>query len=290
MLPPATTSYYELTTDPVTLDQQGEEAGRHRAEGIVILDFGRPAQDGPTYGMMGYRGGFLSLGGVARAVESYVRGYFRAAPSDTILDVAIGTNNSCAPGQPCGAVPVCGCPDEPYSLVSWGGALAATVQLVGRWAVAERALNGFTDQVRVVAADDAEPAFDPGYYGTYDVLYGYAAAVGGTEPAMVDYGSAEPDYWTDPEILQVAYGFRPDVPMPQIYQPAQAREWAQLLSYAKSHLKEPVDIYGVLAAGDGSYEPEAAYAQMLGTVSRLTNQDDIPWLSAMSPWPLSAPS
>ena len=34
--------------------RQGELAGRSGAEGIVILDFGRPGVDGSVYGTFGY--------------------------------------------------------------------------------------------------------------------------------------------------------------------------------------------------------------------------------------------
>ena len=195
--------------------------------------------------------------------------------------MALGTNNNCGTDQPCGEIK-CGCPDEPPNYLIWDSQLAHTVEQIGAWAGNVKNRNGFTDDVRVVAADDAEPAFDPGYANTYDLLEGYAKAVGGSSPAMVDYGSADAHYWTEAQLLQVAYGFRPDVPMPEIYNATAAGEWAALLSYAKSQRREVVDIFGVLAGGPGTNDPQAAYADMLGALANVTGQRSIDWLSTMT--------
>jgi len=280
-LPSSTISYYEHSASPGALYRQGTAAGRAGAQGIVILDFGRPADNGIASGTLAYNGAFIPFAAIAKGMEFYIAAYYRHAPPYTTLNVALGTNDSCGTSQPCGAVVACGCPDEPSDFSTWGGELAATVEAVDAWVTQYRAEHGYTDVVRVIAADDAEPAYDPGYQNTYDVLAGYAAAVGGPFPTMVDYGSADPDFWTEAELLQVAYGFRPDVPMPQIYYPDQAAQWAQLLRYAKASRGAVLDIYGVLTTGAGTNSPAAAYADMLGAASEVTNQSSIPWLSTI---------
>jgi hypothetical protein len=280
-VPPTTTSYYERNANPKVLYRQGEAAGKAGAQGIVILDFGRPGDDGVYDGTMAYNGAFISFAPIAAAIESYIVGYYRYAPSNTNLNVALGTNNSCGTGQPCGTTLSCGCPDEPSDFVAWGEQLARTVEEIDDWAVAYRAEYGYSDNVRAVAADDAEPAYDPSYVNTYDVLSGYAQAVDGTFPTMVDYGSADPDFWTEAELLQVAYGFRPDVPMPQIYYSFQAEEWGALLSYAKSH-RRAMAIYGVLTTGAGTNTPQTAYFDMLGAATVVNDQNHIPWLSMIN--------
>lgn len=280
-MPATTTSYYERNANAKALYRQGEAAGKAGAQGIVILDFGRPADNGINYGALAYSGRFISFPSIAAGIEAYIAGYYRYAPSYMTLNVALGTNNSCGTGQPCGTILNCGCPDEPPNFFTWGGQLALTVEGIDTWASAERSYYGYTDVVRVVAADDAEPAYDPGYDNTYDVLDGYAATVGGTFPTMVDYGSADANYWTEAQLLQVAYGFRPDVPMPQIYYSFQAGEWAELLSYAKVERDEVMAIYGVLTTGAGTNDPEAAYTDMLGAAANVTNQASIPWLSTI---------
>jgi hypothetical protein len=275
-LPTWTTSYYEQTANSAALYRQGEAAGKAGAEGIVILDFGRPAELGVTYGTMGFGGTFISLPAIIAGVESYISAYYRSAPGYRSLDVAVGTNNSCGTGQPCGRK-VCGCSDEPASFYGFGAGWADAVEQLRSWSFVVRAEHAYTDVVRVVGADDAEPGYDPGYRNTFALLSGYAATVRGSEPAMVDYGSAEQS-WSEAQLLQVAYGFAPDVPMPQVYYPSQASEWARLLAYAEATRHLRMTIFGVLAGGD----PEAAYSEMLDAVARVTAQHTIPWLSTIS--------
>jgi hypothetical protein len=277
-----TSSYYERDANPKVLYLQGEAAGKAASQGIVILDFGRPAVDGASYGTMGFGGAFLSLQAIAAGVESYITAYYRYAPPLTFLNVAVGTNNSCGTGQPCDKTASCGCPDEPPDFTTWGGQLAVTVEDIGIWAGAYKARNDYTDDVRVVGADDVEPAFDPGYYNTYDLLAGYAGAVGGYFPPLVDYGSAEASDWTEGQLLQVAYGFLPDVAMPEIYYPADAAEWAALLSYAKAHVGKVMQIFGVLTEGPAGNTPGAAYIDMLEAVANVTHQSSIPWSSTIA--------
>jgi hypothetical protein len=279
--PPRTTSYYERSGNPLRLYRQGEVAGRTAAQGIVILDFGRPGYEGGRYGTMGFGGPFIPFTSIERSVENYIRGYYRYAPRYTTLDVAVGTNNSCGPGQPCGQT-LCGCPDEPPDFTVWGAQLALTVMRIDAWARDLKAVDGFTDDVRTVAADDAEPAYDPGYGNTYDLLEGYARTIGGPAPAMVDYGSAEASYWTERQLFQVAYGFRPDVPMPQVYYPSEAADWEALLRYAKDRRGEIMAIFGVLTEGPGTNSPQAAYSEMLRALSTVTGQRSIPWLSTIA--------
>jgi hypothetical protein len=249
----------------------------------VILDFGRPAVANSVYGTLGYGNVLISFAAIAKGVESYIRGYYLAAPPYTNLNVAVGTNNSCGTGQPCGpAAVICGCQDEPPSFGVWGQHLAMAVEQIGAWTSAFKARDGYTDEVRVVAADDIEPAYDPGYLNTYDLLKGYADAVGGYFPPLVDYGSADANVWTNDQLLQVAYGFAPDVPMPEIYYSPDAAEWAHLLSYAKATSGRSREIYGVLTEGAGTSSPQTAYTDMLNALAPVTNQRSIPWLSTIT--------
>jgi hypothetical protein len=281
--PSRTKSYYEATANPAAMYLQGEQAGRSGAEGIVILDFGRPGVDGSVYGTFGYGNVLIPFASISAGVESYIKGYYRFAPPYTMLNVAVGTNNSCGTGQPCGPSQViCGCPDEPPDFSIWGQHFALAVEQIGAWTSAFRAGAGFTDDVRVVAADDVEPAFDPEYRNTYELLKGYSSVVGGFFPPLVDYGSADADVWTDDQLLQVAYGFPPDVPMPEIYYSPDAAEWAALLSYAKATSGKTREIFGVLTEVSGPSSPELAYTEMLNALAPITNQRVIPWLSTIT--------
>lgn len=276
--PRHTTSRYERNAVRAVFARQGAAAGRAAAQGIVILDFGRPAAAGGHGGTLAFGGKFIRWAAIEGAVRAYVTAYFRTAPRYTSLDVAVGTNDSCGTGQPCGGS-ICGCIEEPTSFGAWGAELAGVVTALDAWSTGYRLAHGFTDDVRIVAADDAEPSFDPRFVNTYDVLAGYAGAVRGSWPAMVDYGSAEPSYWSEAELFEVAYGFAPDVPMPEIYYPIDALEWARLLRYAKSVLGREVSVEGVLCASGKSERPAVAYEDMLAAVAAVTGQQRIPWLS-----------
>ena len=275
-----TTSYYEASASTSNLFLQGEEAGSSGAQGLVILDFGRPASDGTDAGTFDYARNFVSFASITAGVESYVMGYYDYAPADTTLDVAIGTNDSCGVDQPCGAI-VCGCPDEPANYITWGQQLAYTVKRLDAWTADIASSNGFTDTVRVVAGDDAEPAFDPGYNNTYYVMRGYAQVVGGSYPPMVDYGSADPGIWSDDQLLQVANGFAPNVAMPEVYNPSQLGEWSALVAYAKAH-GENVTLFGLMTGPPGPGGTQDTVAQTLAAVGPVTGQSAIRWVSTIS--------
>jgi hypothetical protein len=250
---------------------------------LVVLDFGRPGASGTTLGTVTLGATFAPFTAIAAAVESYVDGYFEQAPSYTHLDVAIGTNNSCGTGQPCGGI-VCGCTLEPSSYTAWGAALASTVESVRTWETSLRDASGFTDVVSVVAGDDVEPAYDPGYWNTYDVLSGYAAAVGRYTPAMVDYGSSEPGFWSQTQLIQVANGFKPDVLVPQLYFPSFVGDWASVLSHANSE-GQAVTVFGILTQTSGSNTTSTSYTSMLEALGPITGQSSIRWASTIGSAP-----
>jgi hypothetical protein len=276
-----TTSYYEQNASASNLYLQGETAGQAGMQGIVILDFGRPASNGTSDGTLDFGQTFVSFANIVGAVQNFIIAYYNAAPAYTTIDVAVGTNDSCGMFQPCGAV-ICGCPDEPSNYITWGHELADAVVALRAWAADYGSVNGFTDTVRVAAADDAEPAFDPGYYNTYDVMEGYAQSVGGSIPPMVDYGSADPGFWTEGQLLQIANGFAPNVAMPEIYSADQVNQWANLVSYANAAQNEAVTIYGVMTTPGGTVDSPDAVSEMLGAVAGISGQSSIPWVSAIT--------
>jgi hypothetical protein len=278
----ATTSYYEFHVDPATLAAQGRAAASSGAQGLVILDFGRPAFDGSRFGMMDFSGQFVSLATVSQAAESYIGAYSTLAPRATRLTVAVGTNNSCGTGQPCGSR-ICGCRDEPPSFATWGAQLAGAVKQLQSWSTSFRARLRLTTTVKVVAGDDAEPVNDPAFHNTADLLRGYARAVGGYQPSMVDFGSAEPGYWTLDQLYQVAYGFRPDLPFPEIYFANDIADWTAVVKYARARYGVSMTIYGVLTDRPVGNTPQAAYTQTINAVRPLTGQTRIQWSSNIRP-------
>ncbi len=276
-----TTSHYETSASTAVLSNQGQAAGRSGAQGLVVLDFGRPASDGTSDGTLDFSHNVVSFADITGGVESYVTAYYDAAPSDTRLDVVVGTNDSCGVDQPCGSV-VCGCSDEPSSYVTWGQELADTVEQLNAWSTRVASLNGFTDTVHVWAGDDAEPAFDPGFDNTRYVMEGYAQTVGGSYPPMVDYGSADPGIWTNDQLLQIADGFSPNVAMPEIYTPGQVSEWASVLSYAETHYGEDVTLFGVMTVAASTEAPQNAAADTLAALAPVTGQSSIRWVSTIT--------
>jgi hypothetical protein len=276
-----TLSYYEDSASAAVLGSQGDTAGQAGMQGMVILDFGRPASDGTNDGTLDYSRGFLSFADITTGVQNYVMGYYNTAPDRTTLEVVVGTNDSCGTYQPCGSV-VCGCPYEPSNYVTWGQELAQAVEQLNAWSAQVASSNGFTDTVHVWAGDDAEPAFDPGFNNTNYVMQGYAQAVGGSYPPMVDYGSADPGIWTNGQLLQIANGYSPNVAMPEMYTPDQVAEWAALVSYAKAQYGEDVTLYGVMTTTVGTEPPQNAAADTLAALAPVTGESSIRWVSTIT--------
>jgi hypothetical protein len=276
----ATASYYEFDADAATLAAQGRAAAAG-SQGLAVLDFGRPAFDGVADGTIDFSGNFVSLATIQLAVESYLRAYAASAPRGARLSVAVGTNNSCGTGQPCGAV-ICGCRNEPPDFRAWGAQFAATVIRLRSWAASGKA-SSRSVHLKVVAGDDAEPSNDPGYRNTAAVLQGYAGAVAGFQPSMVDYGSAEPGFWTLDQLYQVAYGFKPDLPFPEIYYGTDVADWAAVVSYAHSRYGVAMTMFGVLTTSPVGNSPQSANGQLRSAMRHLTGQAQIEWSSNISP-------
>ncbi|HEX5268279.1 MAG TPA: hypothetical protein VFW24_16045 [Acidimicrobiales bacterium] len=277
--PLPTRSIYETTASGPALYRQGRAAGRAGMQGAVILDFGRPAYQAGAYGTMGFADRFLPLADVVTGVENYVSGYFATAPSYTSFEVIVGTNNSCGTGQPCphSGARFCGCGSQPASFYEWGRHFALAVSQASYWTTGTRSRQGFTDHVKVVAGDDAEPGFDPGYRNTYALMSGYAAV--GTGLTMVDFGDAAPGPWTREQLYQVAYGLPPNVPFPEIYYRGQAGEWADLARYALSHHGKVMTFAGVLSQDPVGNTASQAYSQLVAALRPVTGQGSVRWAS-----------
>ncbi len=244
LTPDTTQSRYEYGDGPVSLYGQGVSDAQAGLQGAVILDFGRPAQDGAgVQSMLDFSSQVDSLGAIANAVERYIDGYRHVAAASAKLTVFIGTNDSCGTGQPCGGS-TCGCSKEPTSFAAWGKAWGGAVGVVNAYAVSSA---GSSATVTVGGADDAEPGFDPAYTNTFNTLTGYSAE---TTLPMADYGSLDggpgSSYWTPAQLAAVAGGFRSDVPFPEIYHQSMADQWASLSNWAAVNLGKPLTIGGIL--------------------------------------------
>ena len=116
---------------------------------------------------------------------------------------------------------------------------------------------------------------------TYNLLAGYANAVGGFQPSMIDFGSAEPGYWSEQQLLQIADGFRPDVAVPEIYNASAAASWASLISFASTQHRNLI-AFGVLTNALGGDSPQAGYSSLLNAIEPITGQASIRWVSTIS--------
>jgi hypothetical protein len=264
--PPTTVSRYEPTADPATLRAQGASDGHGGLGGVAILDYGRPAQTaGGTMATEDFAGHVDPLPDVVAAAEAYADGYRHAAPPGASMLVLIGTNDSCGEGQPCGAQ-ICGCANEPSSYLAWGRAWGGAVAQLGSYLSSTAAASAASASGG--GGYDAEPAYDPAFTNTFDVVAGYDEV---TTLPMVDFGSIDggpsDGFWTAEQMYLVAYGLRPDVAFPEIYHPGMAGQWADLLQWSAAHTGATMAIAGVLTESPDGYSPQQAYANLLAAVN-----------------------
>ncbi len=228
-----TLSIYEHTAKPWILAEQGCSAARRHESGVVVLDFGKPAFEKGGYGTILFSSRFAKNHRVTTAMVGYARGYVSCLPhgSDASIALARGTSNY----HP--AVP---------------SAYAAGVRWARETNTLGRALlrHGLAEHVRAAAADDAEPAWDPQFRKTRDFFHGFRAAVHGHP--LYDYGSLDGGIgavWSARQAWYVAAGIRSTQALPEIYNPAMAREWAELARIARSRYHRGVRFAGVMTQG-----------------------------------------
>jgi hypothetical protein len=292
-MPDTTLTRYESSADPWVAFQQGVADGRADLSGAAILDFGRPAQSAAgAMGSMDFGGHLDSLSQELQAAERYADGYRLNAAPGASLDVLLGANNSCGTGQPCGSS-TCGCANEPSSYLIWGQSWAETVNQLQSYLASTGA--SYPVQVGAGGADDAEPGFDPSFTNTYDTLSGYSEA---SDRPMLDFGSLDggpgSSFWSTSQLYQVAYGFRPDAPFPEIYYPGMAGQWAALSHWSALHSGHAMTIYGVLTEYPTGYSPSTGYSSMVWALNHDyadTHQQQIQWSSNVGQTPvLGAPA
>jgi hypothetical protein len=227
----ATISLYERTTDPGVFRSQGCRAAQRGATGVVILDFGKPSYNGHTYGTILFSGAFAGNRAITRAMLGYAHGYAGCLPPGSAdqISLARGTSNY-HPSVP-------------------------SVYRAGRkWARETMALqhmlrkHELDDHVVSAAADDVEPAWDPSFWRTRDFYRGYADSRVGH--ALYNYGSLDggivSGYWNVHQAFFVTGGMRYARAIPEIYNPAMARQWAALAQAAKHRYHRTVRFAGVM--------------------------------------------
>jgi hypothetical protein len=242
-----TLSIYEHKAHHWILDAQGCAAGRRQENGVVVLDFGKPAFERHEYGTILFSGRFADNHRITRAMLAYAHGYVSCLPKDSTasIELARGTSNY----HP--AVP---------SAYSAGVRWARETNVLGR----ELAQRGWSAHVEAAAADDAEPAWDPQFRKTGQFFHGFRAAVHGH--TLYDYGSLDGGVgavWSARQAWYVAGGLRHTKALPEIYSSAMAREWAELARIARGRYHKAVQFAGVMTQGtsgcDCGLRPSAAH-------------------------------
>jgi hypothetical protein len=231
-----TLSIYEQSAKRSTLVAQGCSAARRHENGIVVLDFGKPAFEHGGYGTVVFSGRFAKNHKITRAMLGYARGYVSCLPrgSTASIELARGTSNY----HP--AVP---------SAYAAGVRWARETNMLGRLLIR----HGLAAHVEAAAADDAEPAWDPHFSKTREFFHGFRAAVHGH--TLYDYGSLDGGVgaiWSARQAWYVAGGLRHTKALPEIYNSAMAQQWAQLARIARGRYHRAVQFAGVMTQGTAS--------------------------------------
>jgi hypothetical protein len=242
-----TISIYEHTIHPWILSAQGCSAARRHENGVAVLDFGKPAFERGGYGTILFSGRFATNHRITGAMLAYAHGYVRCLPkgSTAAIEIARGTSNY-HPSVP--------------SAYEAGVRWARETNRLGR----KLHKNGLDPHVQAAAADDAEPAWDPGFRRTREFFHGFRASVHGH--TMFDYGSLDGGVgavWSARQAWFVAGGLRHTKALPEIYNSAMAEEWAELARIARGRYHRAVHFAGVMTQGTPScncgLRPSAAH-------------------------------
>ena len=228
-----TLSIYERTTKPWILRAQGCSAARRHETGIVVLDFGKPMFKHHGYGTILFSGRFADNHRITTAMIGYARGYVSCLPdgSDAAIELGRGTSNY----HP--AVP------SAYTAgIRWARATNKVASILHG--------EGLDAHVVAAAANDAEPAWDPRFRKTRDFFHGFRVATHGH--TLYDYGSLDGGVgavWSAKQAWYVAGGIRHTKALPEIYNHAMARQWAELARIASSRYHRGVRFAGVMTQG-----------------------------------------
>ena len=251
-----TLSIYEHKVHSWILAAQGCRAAKRHENGIVVLDFGKPAFERGGYGTLLFSGRFAKNHVITLAMLAYARSYESCLPagSSAFIALARGTSNYH--------------PEVPSAYeagVRWGRETNELELMLQR--------RGLEEHAEAAAADDAEPAWDRSFHRTRDFFHGFRAAVHGH--TLYDYGSLDGGVgvvWSAHQAWYVAGDLRHTQALPEIYNSAMAREWAELVRIARGRYHRTVDFAGVMTQGTSScscgLRPPAAHralARALGS-------------------------
>jgi hypothetical protein len=228
--PRSTISLYEHGVRPSSLRRQGCSAAQRGVGGIVILDFGQPAYNGHTYGTYLFSGRFAGNKAITRAMLAYAHGYRRCLAHGSLLQIKLARGTSNYHPQ---------VPSAYKAGRKWARETMALQKLL-------RA-RGLHSHVSAAAADDVEPAWDRTFHRTRDFFRGFRDAR--TGHLLYNFGSLDGgvgSVWNARQIFFVTSGMKYARAIPEIYNHAMARQWADLAHIAKKRYKRPLKFAGVM--------------------------------------------
>lgn len=246
--PGATRSYYEYSTNPTTLYNQGCSASKGAA-GLVVLDFGEPYSLGSgSYGTYDFGGRVDSDTAIFHAAANFALGAWKCRPkSSHLITVAIGTSNygktvTYAAGQ------------------AWG----RMVNNAEGYVTSQK----YTSAVSIIGASDMETEWNS-FTVTSNFVKGYNSA---TRRSLVDYGDDTPGYWSAYDVWYVSSGAgAQEEALPEIYYNADAtQDWAVVARINCSAGRRLRFVGAMAEAVSGTNSPAAAFDALynaLGTNS-----------------------
>jgi hypothetical protein len=251
----ATVSLYEHSVRRSTLRAQGCSAAKRGVGGIVILDFGQPAYNGHTYGTFLFSGRFAGNRTITRAMFAYAYGYHRCLRRGSRLRVTLarGTSNYH--------------PQVPSAYRAGRKWARETMALAKRLRT-----HGLHGHVSSAAADDVEPAWDRSFHKTRDFFRGYRDAR--TGHLLYNFGSLDGGVgtvWNARQIFFVTSGMKYARAIPEIYNHAMAKQWADLAHIARHRYKRPLKFAGVMTthtARNRGMKPRDAHTMLKRALAR----------------------
>jgi hypothetical protein len=254
--PRTSSSRYVSSASASTAYDQGCAQGQADAQAPaqsseVVLDFG--GQNAANTGSILTNGTIVSFAQIQVVAEQFAYGYYLCTASDTssILDLALGTNNSA------------------YQVSGTGGAAwaASVVGPVRSWLTA----HGADAQVTAIGANDMEPGFSANVTGTRAWVTAYSNANRGR---LVNYGSADgcpqsssangscSNGWRQADVWYVSWGAPAAFALPEIYVRAQSAQWTMISRYGATAQSGQVFFDGPLTTSPSYYSPADAWTRL----------------------------
>lgn len=239
--PAPTISYYIRTNDAKTLYDQGvllaqsQIATGTAQENTVALLFGAPAYDsaqqvyGATLWKRRHKG---TVSDISSLVQAFITGYYNNLGNHTNLHVRLilATSNS---GK--------------NVTSGHGQAWAQMVNSIASWVIRQ----GYVAQVDIAGGANIELGFNT-FAATRNWVNGYASVT--PNRFLYNLGAAEGcppngscnNGWTQDNLWFVSWGAVPSLPLPEIYNTANANQWQSLSLYGVQQYNQNVIISGAL--------------------------------------------